>query len=53
LIVDGNLEEPDTHLEISSIEDPLLLREAWLSYVYQCICAVPEDKLISQVWLKQ
>lgn len=53
LIVDGNLVEADTHPEISSIEDPLLLQEAWLHYVTGSICAVPEDTLISQVWFKQ
>ena len=53
LIVNGNIVEPSTFPEISSIRDPLLQWETWLLYVYNVICASPEDTLISQVWFRQ
>jgi len=53
LIVDGNILEPSTFPETSSIRDPLLQLETWLLYVYNFICATPEDTLISQVVFKQ
>lgn len=52
LIVDGQVDEPDTHPEFSSIEEPLSLRDAWFQYAYDRILAVPEDTPITNVWFK-